>query len=52
VRRFFFDVLQPGEVETLISVYNRVLDRVRDEGDNRCLEADPGHDIPSGEISG
>jgi DNA-binding MarR family transcriptional regulator len=29
VRRFFFDVLQPGEVETLISIYERVLDRVR-----------------------
>jgi DNA-binding MarR family transcriptional regulator len=41
VRRFFFDVLQPGEVETLISIYNRVLDRVRNEGNNRCLEEDP-----------
>jgi DNA-binding MarR family transcriptional regulator len=41
VRRFFFDVLQPGEVETLISIYDRVLDRVRSEGNSRCLEEDP-----------
>jgi DNA-binding MarR family transcriptional regulator len=41
VRRFFFDVLQPGEVETLMSIYDRVLDRVRSEGNNRCLEEDP-----------
>jgi DNA-binding MarR family transcriptional regulator len=41
VRRFFFDVLQPGEVETLMSIYDRVLDRVRNEGNNRCLEEDP-----------
>jgi DNA-binding MarR family transcriptional regulator len=41
VRRFFFDVLQPGEIEALISIYDRVLDRVRNEGHNRCLEGDP-----------
>jgi DNA-binding MarR family transcriptional regulator len=41
VRRFFFDVLQPGEVETLISIHDRVLDRVRSEGSNRCVEEDP-----------
>ncbi len=41
VRRFFFDVLQPGEIEALISIYDRVLDRVRNEGHNRCLEDDP-----------
>ncbi len=35
VRRFFFDVLQPGEVETLISIYNRVLDRIRHQGSRR-----------------
>lgn len=29
VRRLFIDVLQPGEVETLISIYERVLDQVR-----------------------
>jgi hypothetical protein len=40
VRRFFFDVLQPGEIETLIAIYDRVLDRVRNEGHNRCLEDD------------
>lgn len=32
VRHFFLDVLQHGEVETLISVYDRVLDRVRQQG--------------------
>ncbi|MBV9140647.1 MAG: MarR family transcriptional regulator [Pseudonocardiales bacterium] len=32
VRRLFFDVLQPGEIETLISIYDRVLDRVRHQG--------------------
>lgn len=32
VRRFFFDVLQPGEIEILISIYDRVLDRVRHQG--------------------
>jgi DNA-binding MarR family transcriptional regulator len=36
VRRLFFDVLQPGELETLISIYNRVLDRVRNEGSHQC----------------
>lgn len=41
VRRFFFDVLQPEEVEILISIYDRVLDRVRNEGNNCCLEEDP-----------
>jgi DNA-binding MarR family transcriptional regulator len=41
VRRFFFDVLQPGEVETLISIYARVLDLVRNEGNNRCVDEDP-----------
>jgi DNA-binding MarR family transcriptional regulator len=41
VRRFLFDVLRPGEVETLMSIYDRVLDRVRSEGNNRCLEEDP-----------
>jgi DNA-binding MarR family transcriptional regulator len=41
VRRFFFDVLQPGEIEALISICDRVLGRVRNEGNNRCLEEDP-----------
>ena len=41
VRRFFFDVLQPGEVETLISIYDRVLEQVRDEGNDPCMEEDP-----------
>ncbi|MGH3811010.1 MAG: MarR family winged helix-turn-helix transcriptional regulator [Pseudonocardiaceae bacterium] len=40
VRRFFLDVLQPGEVETLISIYDRVLDRVRDQG-SRCPDEEP-----------
>jgi hypothetical protein len=40
VRRFFFDVLQPGEIETLISIYDRVLDRVRHQG-SRCPDEDP-----------
>jgi DNA-binding MarR family transcriptional regulator len=40
VRRFFFDVLQPGEIETLIAIYDRVLDRVRNEDHNRRLEED------------
>lgn len=39
VRRFFFDVLQPGEVETLTSIYERVLDQVRHQG-SRCLDED------------
>lgn len=41
VRSFFFDVLRPGEVETLISIYGRVLEQVRKEGHNRCLDEDP-----------
>lgn len=32
VRRFFFDVLAPAEVETLISIYDRVLDRLHHQG--------------------
>ncbi|MGB8962861.1 MAG: MarR family winged helix-turn-helix transcriptional regulator, partial [Pseudonocardiaceae bacterium] len=41
VRRFFFDVLQPGEIETLTSIYDRMLDRLRNQDHNRCLEDDP-----------
>lgn len=40
VRRFFFDVLAPGEIETLVSIYDRVLDRVRHQG-SRCPDEDP-----------
>lgn len=40
VRRFFLDVLQPGEVETLISIYERVLDQLRHQG-SRCPDEDP-----------
>lgn len=40
VRSLFIDVLQPGEVETLISIYGRVLDRVRSQG-RRCPSEDP-----------
>ncbi|MGH3905635.1 MAG: MarR family winged helix-turn-helix transcriptional regulator [Pseudonocardiaceae bacterium] len=40
VRRFFFDVLQPGEVETLISIYDRVLDRLHHQG-SRDPDPDP-----------
>ena len=46
VRRLFFDVLQPGELETLMSIYDRVLARVRSEGNNRCPEEDPPDGIP------
>jgi DNA-binding MarR family transcriptional regulator len=53
VRRFFFDVLQPAEVETLISIYDRVLEQVRKEGHNLCLEEDPGAGLrPSPSRSG
>lgn len=41
VRRFYFDVLQPGEIETLISIYDRMLDQIRNQDHNRCLEDDP-----------
>jgi DNA-binding MarR family transcriptional regulator len=40
VRRFFLDLLQPGEVETLISIYERMLDRLRHQG-SHCLDEDP-----------
>ncbi len=40
VRRFFLDVLAPGEVEKLISIYDRVLDRVRHQG-SRGPDPDP-----------
>ncbi|MGB8963552.1 MAG: MarR family winged helix-turn-helix transcriptional regulator, partial [Pseudonocardiaceae bacterium] len=41
VRRFYFDALQPGEIETLTSIYDRVLNRVRNDGPDRCPEDDP-----------
>lgn len=32
VRQFFFDALEPAEVDSLISICDRVLDRVRNQG--------------------
>jgi DNA-binding MarR family transcriptional regulator len=45
VRRFFLDVLQPGEVETLISIYERVLDRLRHQ-DGLCPDVSQHSVIP------
>jgi DNA-binding MarR family transcriptional regulator len=43
VRHLFLDALQPGEIDTLIAIYDRILDRIRRHG-SICSAADPGPD--------
>ncbi|MGH3751139.1 MAG: MarR family winged helix-turn-helix transcriptional regulator [Pseudonocardiaceae bacterium] len=40
VRHFFLDLLQPGEIDTLISIFDRVLNRLRHDA-SRCPHKDP-----------